>query len=293
MSDGRAPVWRFGYGSNMSIANLIKKKRLDILDHATGACANWALAFELPGIPHVEPVFANVRPAQGDAVHGIAFQISAAQAEGLDRQEGGYDVVPAQCVAYDGRVFADVGLYVPKQGRAAAEPGARPSRRYLDILRRGAREAGLDAAYIERLDQHPHYVTPPQVRDQTQRWLEDFEQDASRRDVRWTAQELAGFDGSAPDRPAHSSAMGYVVAFEAWFSSWRGHTITRRNLLHFRGESVDALDVRAGEAGFLPLPDLAACTPAELEFLRQNLDHLLHCGGRIVGRLQEFLDAQR
>jgi hypothetical protein len=276
----------------MSVENLIKKKRLDILDHATGACAGWALAFELPGIPFVDPVFANVKLAEGDAVHGVAFQISAEQAAGLDRQEGAYDVVPVQCVAYDGRVIEGVGLYVPKDGRVVEGTKARPSRRYLGLLQRGAREAGLDAGYVERLDRHPHHVTPAAVRAQTQRWIAEFEQDPARRGVRWTAEELARFDGSAPDRPAHTSAMGYVVAYEAWFTSWRGHTITRRNLLHVRGESVDAMDIRAGEPGFLPLPDLSACSPEEQEFLWQNLEHLLHGGGRIVGRLQEFLDAQ-
>ena len=177
-------------------------------------------------------------------------------------------------------------------GRAAGGTKARPSRRYLGLLQRGAREAGLDADYVERLDRHPHHVTPAAVRAQTQRWIAEFEQDPARRGVRWTAEELARFDGSAPDRPAHTSAMGYVVAYEAWFTSWRGHTITRRNLLHVRGESVDAMDIRAGEPGFLPLPDLSACSPEEQEFLWQNLEHLLHGGGRIVGRLQEFLDAQ-
>lgn len=292
MSGEHAPVWRFGYGSNMSVENLVKKKRLDVLDHVTGSCAGWTLAFELPGIPHVEPVFANVKPAAGDAVHGIAFQISAAQAAGLDRQEGSYDVVLVQCRAYNGRVIDNVGLYVPKAGRTTEGTAALPSQRYLGILRRGAREAGLDAVYVDRLEQHPHHVTSPAVRAQTQRWIAAFEQDPARRAVRWTTEELARFDGSSPDRPAHTSAMGYVVAFEAWFSSWRGHTITRRNLLHFRGESIDALDIRTGEPGFLPLPDLSACSPEEIEYLSQNLDHLLHSGGRIVGRLQEFLDAQ-
>ena len=273
----------------MSVENLIKKKRLAVLDHATGSCAGWALAFESPGIPFVEPVFANVKPAAGDAVHGIAFQISAAQAAGLDEQERSYDVVPVTCVAYDGRIIEDVGLYVPKTTRGV--PGL-PSRRYLGILQRGAREAGLKPAYIERLERHPHYVTPPEVRAQTRDWIAAFEQDASRCSVRWSAEDLARFDGSAPDRPAHTSALGYVIAYEAWFTSWRGHTITRHNLLHVRGESVDAMDIRHGEPGFLPLPDLSECTAEELEFLWQNLDHLLHSGGRIVGRLQEFLDAQ-
>jgi hypothetical protein len=62
--------------------------------------------------------------------------------------------------------------------------------------------------------------------------------------------------------------------------------------VHFNGRSVDSSDLRHGQPGFLPLPRMADCSVEEVEFLRQNLDHLLHRGGRIVARLQEFLDAQ-
>ena len=185
-----------------------------------------------------------------------------------------------------------VGLYVPKPGRAAPGHGGLPSRRYLGLLRAGAVEAGLDPAYVRRLEQLEHYVTPARVREQTRAWIAEFEADPARSHALWSAAELAEHDGSDPERPAHTAVLGYVVKVHAMFPSWRGHTVTRRNLVHFNGHSVDAGDIRHDQPGFLPLPDLSRCSADELEFLAQNLDHLVHQGGTIVARLREFLDAQ-
>ncbi|EDM77125.1 hypothetical protein PPSIR1_30621 [Plesiocystis pacifica SIR-1] len=289
---GKPSVWRFGYASNISLDNLRTKKQLAPTRHLVGRVRGWALTFDLPGIPHVDPAFACVREDPSAVLHGAAFEVSAAEAEGLDRQEGGYDVAPVRFESYTGERFEGVGLYVPKPGRARPGHGGLPSKRYLRLIQRGAREAGLDPEHVARLDALPHHLTAPEVRAQSEAWIAEFEADPARRDRRWTAEELAAFDGSDPQKPAHTSALGYVVRYESFFRSWRGHTITRRNLLHVRGQSVDGNDIRHGQPGFHPLPRVADCSEDEREFLRQNLDHLLHGGGVIVGRLQDFLDAQ-
>jgi hypothetical protein len=276
----------------MSVENLRRKKNLRPARHFTGRIRGWRLAFDLPGLPFLEPAFACVRPGADDEVHGLAFEIPSDEAEGLDRQEGGYDVVPVPFEAYDGTVIDAIGLYVPKAGRGRPGAALRPSLRYLRLLRRGAREAALDREYLRRLDAIEPYVTPPQIRAQTRASIADFESDPDRRDAVWTAETLGQFTGTEDRRPAHTASLGYVVRVEAAFRSWRGHTITRRNLLHFRGESVDRNDLRFGDEGFAPLPRVADCSSEEIEFLHQNLDHLIQRGGVIVGRLREFLDAQ-
>ena len=89
--------------------------------------------------------------------------------------------------------------------------------------------------------------------------------------------------------------MGYVVKVnpELWyFTSWKGHCITRRNLLQFNGKSLDKNDIRFDQPGYRPLPKLADCSDEEREFLMQHLDSLLHQGGTIVARLRDFLDDQ-
>lgn len=283
-------VWRFGYGSNMSVSNLIKKKNLTPINHHTGYCQNWQLSFDLPGIPFVDPAFACVKAQSGAQVHGLAFEISEEEARGLDHQERGYDVVPVDFVAYDGATVPKVGLYVPKTPLTPND--ALPSKRYLRLLQRGAREAGLAADYIQKLEAHPYYITPPDIREQTLTWIDAFERDPKRSTQQWDAATLAKHNGVHPDYPAHTASLGYVVKVHAGFASWRGHTITRRNLLHFRGQSVDREDIRYNEPGFSPLPDLSRCTAEEIEFLHQNLDYLLHSGGEIVARLDAFWHAQ-
>jgi hypothetical protein len=63
-------------------------------------------------------------------------------------------------------------------------------------------------------------------------------------------------------------------------------------LIHFNGKSVDAGDIRLGEEGFWPMPKLSDCSDEEREYLLQNLETLLHYGGKIVAQLKDFLDDQ-
>lgn len=293
-------MWRFGYGSNIGLRNLREKKGLHPERCVAGTVAGWELYFKAAFSPHVEPAWAGIRTHNADEegageLHGTAFLIPEEEAEGLDRQEAGYNVLPSKFVSYDGEVIEGVGLYVGKSDHEGGEEGV-PSLRYLRLMQNGAREAGLAKEWIERLDSAPYYVTPPEVRRKTEVWMAEFDEDPARKDAMWTAEELARYDGSDPAAyPVHISVMGYIVRAdpEKWhFASWKGHCITRRNLLQFNGKSLDKNDIRHDRPGFRPLPNLACCTDEEREFLMQNLDSLLHRGGTIVARLKEFVDDQ-
>lgn len=291
-------VWRFGYGSNIGLEVLKQKKNLNPEKYLTGTIKGWELYFK-PGFDYVEPGWAAVRQDTNEnsdiKLHGSAFFIPENEAEGLDKQEAGYDVVPCQFVSYDGEIIEEVGLYVPKKGWSEGQRQGIPSLRYLRLLQKGAREGNLSKDWIQSLDSIQHYVTPQVVRNQTLKWISEFHDDPSRKDTVWTAEHLSKYNGSDPSFPAHTSVMGYVVrlAPNKWaFSSWKGHTITRRNLLQFNGKSLDSNDIRFGQPGFHPLPNLNECTEEEKEFLMQNLESLLHPGGVIVARLKDFLDSQ-
>ncbi|CAE7042305.1 unnamed protein product [Symbiodinium natans] len=143
MADGT--VWRFGYGSNMSVANLKQKKNLNVLEHHAGVVRDIKLSFCLEGIHYVDPAFACVLKAPGDEVHGVAFRIPATEAEGLDRQEGGYNVEFVPFKPYEGTSSFEVGLYMPKPGRLNESYTGLPSLRYLRLLREGAASANLSA----------------------------------------------------------------------------------------------------------------------------------------------------
>ena len=261
-------VWRFGYGSNIGLSTLQTKKNLHPKRFLVGSIKGWSLYFQ-PGIPFVEPGFAAIHPVgdegntddQVDELHGSAFLISRSEAVGLDEQERSYHVLPSKFVAYDGEVIDGVGLYVPK--KYVGEHGAvqkdfpletkhgAPSLRYLNLLRNGAREAGLCDKWIKKLDSFNRYETPEDIRSQTMEWIAEFHSDTERNNSIWTMEELSKYDGSDPDNyPAHICVMEYIVKVGAdtrTFPSWRGHCVTRRNLIHFSGLSVDTNDIRWNE----------------------------------------------
>jgi len=177
------------------------------------------------------------------------FFIPEEEAQGLDAQERSYDVVYCRFVSYEGEIVENVGLYVPK----TEEKDGVPSLRYLRLLQNGAREGGLSKEWIQRLDSTQHYITPTEIREQTYKWIAEFESDPACKDVTWTAEYLSKHDGSSDKGkfPAHVSVMGYVVKLpkDMWvFASWKGHTITRRNLLQFNGKSIDTDDIKFGES---------------------------------------------
>lgn len=284
-------IWRFGYGSNIGLTNLKQKKNLNPSKYLAGTIQNWELYFS-KGIAHVEPGFAAVRSNPNAELHGTAFCIPKEEADGLDRQERGYDVLPCEFVAYDGQKVQNVGLYVPKE-RKGKEEGI-PSRRYLRLLQNGAKEAPLSDEWQEHLNSFDFYVTPSEIRAQTNQWIEEFHSDPERKDNFWTSEILSKHDGSEAEFPVHTSIMGYVIAIPDMFvfGSWKGHDVTRRNLVHFRGQSVDKNDIRFGEEGYRPFPKLSDCTEEEREYVIQNFDSVLHRGGKIVARLEDFVGDQ-
>jgi cation transport regulator ChaC len=153
MNDSQDVVWSFGYGSNMDVKSLQTKKHVNIVDHVCAVLRGWKMSFTLPGPAKVEPAYANViKGAPGDEVHGVAFCMTRASGEELDRTESGYNKEMVTLHAYDGRVLEGF-TYVNKPG-ALSEVELAPSARYLGVLVRGARAGGCNEEYIQRLSQH-------------------------------------------------------------------------------------------------------------------------------------------
>ena len=291
--DSKKYVWRFGYGSNIGLEILRQKKNLNPIEYHVGTIEGWELFFK-PGFAFVEPGWAAVRPNPEAAVQGSAFLIPKEEAQKLDRQEAGYNVQHFQFRSYDNGFIADVGLYVPKKAWTQGDKEGIPSLRYLRLLQKGAREGKLAEEWIRRLDTQPFYTTPPEIRKQTLQWIADFEADSEKNNVVWTCEKLSKYNGEKENFPAHTSVMQYVIHLNsAWaFGSWKGHNVTRRNLFQFRGLSLDTNDIRFGQKGFRPLPEMCECSAEEKEFLLQNLEALLHRGATIVGLLKDFVDDQ-
>ena len=75
--------------------------------------------------------------------------------EKLDKVEAGYNKEMVTLLAYDGRKLEGF-VYMPKIDTTMEYL---PSPRYLGVLCKGARQANLDPAYIERLASRPVYTS--------------------------------------------------------------------------------------------------------------------------------------
>ena len=153
--------WMFGFGANLNAQHLAKKKRLNVLDSCAAKVPDWYLAFPRGGFPFVDPSFASAFQKEGEEIHGLAYAVNKADFDKCNAMEGGDNVYDRYIVTlhlYDGR---KVGGQIYSRKKIAEE--GTPSKRYLNLIIDGATEAGLDAAYIEKVKAHPIYTTPPEL----------------------------------------------------------------------------------------------------------------------------------
>ncbi len=163
MSRGRSPltqesdhIWNFAYGSNMHPERRATRAKLSPFELTPAVLREWRLAFNIPGVPLLEPAMASILPARGRTVHGVLLKLSRQDFARLEQSEGGdsfYKQVTLEVEAYDGR---RISARVFKAAPALEFPETAPSRRYLTLLRDGARESGLDPEYRAWLEGLPH-----------------------------------------------------------------------------------------------------------------------------------------
>ena len=90
-------------------------------------------------------------------VHGVLHRFSKEHFARLVQTEGGgnsYAIVEREVEAYDGRVIKAKFFSASKISRIGKERP--PSKRYLTLIREGAKTYGLDRDYVEFLERHPH-----------------------------------------------------------------------------------------------------------------------------------------
>lgn len=183
--DGTTHCWYLGYGSNMSETSFLRRRGIRPLKTVVVHCPTLDLAFNLPGLPYVEPRFANViRYADekeisaapehpwGKGLIGVAYYVTVEEMATILRTEGGgssYQVIQVDCheiqpeKAQNGEAIQVNGetkkrrtirantLYCSDPARLRTQLG-QPSPRYMNLLRTGAREKSLPEEYIKYLD---------------------------------------------------------------------------------------------------------------------------------------------
>ena len=144
----------FAFGSNMSPAVFREMRGMRPRREEAAWVPGYRLAFNLRGLPGVEPAFASAEPsAHDDELHGVIYTISRSEWARLAASEGvgaAYDVCEVTCQTYSGETLGAVTLST-RAGPLRAPRDVAPSQAYLNILIEGAQRAGLRAEYIERL----------------------------------------------------------------------------------------------------------------------------------------------
>lgn len=153
-------VWNFAFGSNLHPAKRRARANLAPMETAPGRVRGYRLAFNIRGIPWIEPSMASVEPAPGEEVHGLLLRLTPEQWEHLDHSEGAgrsYMHEEVEVETYDGRRIRAVAFRVrPERAGPHDTP---PSLRYLTLIREGAAASGLDANWCHYLAQLPHTPT--------------------------------------------------------------------------------------------------------------------------------------
>ena len=149
----RGPVWYFAYGSNMNERLFRDRRHMVWLQSQIGRLAGYRLAFTSAGgrRPGVSAP-ANIVSSPGDSVFGVLYQLPLRKFVRLDNSEGRqYGYLWTEVEDSDGHRIAAVTYQVAQTTTKSAAEG-RPSRSYLNLIREAARQRGLPADYIARLD---------------------------------------------------------------------------------------------------------------------------------------------
>jgi len=186
----KGDLYYFGLGSNMLKSKLENRsicgKKITLKSFEPAFVQNYRLAFNMKGFPPLEPGMGSLEPTivenksdcsrpllayEQDQCHGALVRVSAEDYERIMRSEGvgsgrtdqGYEEVVVEAIPYrGGRPVQAISLRAREHVRLKSDTA--PSLRYLEILREGAEELGLDTRYKEFLNSHPEAALSPITR---------------------------------------------------------------------------------------------------------------------------------
>lgn len=153
--------WYFGYGSNMDLRSL-RAKGVEPHTSERAVLFGWRLRFNVHHFFRHEGGVGNIEPSDNpaDVVWGVLHRCGGAHLALLDAAEAyghGYDRIDLLVRTDRGERAAIAYVGIP----AFLDEGCRPTQRYLNILLKGATEAGLDPAYVDALRRHPVHQRRP------------------------------------------------------------------------------------------------------------------------------------
>ena len=149
-------LFYFGYGSNMSTQYLIKRRKIIPFSSNAGVLKDYKLIMNMGGPNFLEPSFANIRNCRGLNVEGVVHEIDQKDLQKIVNTEGeDYELVKL-LINLDGKKKRAYTL-IYKTNETKDIP---PSKRYLKILIRAAKENNLSNTYIKNLERRPCVYYP-------------------------------------------------------------------------------------------------------------------------------------
>src|SRR5262245_3353030 len=131
-------LWYFGYGSNMSRATFVDRRKMQPGGVRAARLIGYRLCFEIP-VGSGERGVANILTDPSAEVWGVAYDISADEFDRLDRTEGVqfglYRRIPVELITPE-----DERITALTYQSSVSMPGRKPSPRYMGLLLTGARE---------------------------------------------------------------------------------------------------------------------------------------------------------
>eukprot|EP01129_Flabellula_baltica_P007389 TRINITY_DN2870_c0_g1_i2.p1 TRINITY_DN2870_c0_g1~~TRINITY_DN2870_c0_g1_i2.p1 ORF type:complete len:237 (+),score=56.66 TRINITY_DN2870_c0_g1_i2:266-976(+) len=221
-----------------------------------------------------EPSMGNVMYAEGEELHGVVLHLDSENKAKMDAIEPpGH--LPVVAVTYDG--VERVGYCYHEETDAEDVP---PSKRYLDILVDGAREAGLDEGYIEKLAAREYYVPSEATLKKRSEIPPPSELPM------FTFEELTMHDQHHEE--PWSCVVGYIFRVKEnhpFMKFLYGKETTKIILTRYNRKDIsEAQQIR-------PFPPLDELREDELDAILLSLDTELH-DKEIIGVLQEFWEDQ-
>mmetsp|Transcript_25066 Transcript_25066/g.36825 ORF Transcript_25066/g.36825 Transcript_25066/m.36825 type:complete len:333 (+) Transcript_25066:8-1006(+) len=193
--ENNTPIYYFGLGSNLSRTKLESRavcgKQIKILSMEPSYIPSHRLAFNMKGIPPLEPSMGSLEPLYPEETvepaeeasggpqltrknslpmlsydkqecHGALIQLSAEDYQKVYTSEGGgqgrrqgYEEIVVTVVPYDESHPPVKAVAFRAREFIRLEKDAAPSLRYMKILREGAKELGLKPCYQKFLEDHP------------------------------------------------------------------------------------------------------------------------------------------
>ncbi|KAI0390345.1 hypothetical protein F5Y17DRAFT_445249 [Xylariaceae sp. FL0594] len=167
-------TWYLAYGSNMSTEKFVKQRGIKPLRTVAVEVPLWTLTMDSAGVPYSEPSYGSISPLKhekdGQGLMGVAYLLSPENyAKALASEGGGIayaEVEVRACMTSpttdEHLLSLDTSVGV-RTLVTVMRHKARPSTRYMGLLRTGADEAELPPSYQDFLASIPVYLPPREI----------------------------------------------------------------------------------------------------------------------------------